>query len=78
MVLVRIRRCLSSPSLLPSSSESEPSSNVSASVRSASVAIGSSEVRRWREVRDEARDRNEGGGEVGVFSLVIVGGVNST
>ena len=66
-VFARINRCLSSPSLFPSSSESDPSSNVSAKVRSASEAIGSEE-RRCLDEGDEARDRNEGGGDDGVGS----------
>lgn len=67
-VFARINRCRSSPTLLPSSgSESEPSSKVSAKVRSASEAIGSEE-RRCRDEGDEARDRNEGGGEEGAGS----------
>lgn len=61
----RIKRCLSSPSL--SSSLSRPSvSNVSANVLSASVDDGSSRER-WRAVGDEARERNEGGGEEGLI-----------
>ena len=64
-VFARINRCRSSPSLLPASSESDPSSKVSARVRSASEVIGSEE-RRCRDDSDEARDRNEGGGDEGV------------
>ena len=59
-----ISRWRSSPPSL-SLSEPLPSSNVSASVRSASERIGSSEARRCRDVGEEARDRNEGGGELG-------------
>ena len=60
-----MRRCRSSPSLL-SLSEAVPSSNVSASVLSASVVIGSSDDRRCRDEGDDARDRKEGGGEEGM------------
>ena len=42
---------------------------MSARVRSASEAIGSSEERKRREDSDEARERNEGGGEEGVSSV---------
>ena len=68
-VLVRIKRWRSSPSSFNPSSESEPSSKVSANVRSASDARGSSEVGKWRDEGDEARDRNEGGGEEGLVSV---------
>lgn len=61
---MRIRRCQSSPSSWLSLSESEPSSKVSARFLSASEVIGSSESRR-RDVGEEARDRKDGGGEVG-------------
>ncbi len=61
--LPRISRCRSSSPLCPSESESEPSSNVSASVLSASEVRGSSEERRCRDVKEEARDLKEGGGD---------------
>lgn len=61
----RISRCLVSSSSFPSESEPSPSSKVSASVRSASEAIGSSE-RRCRDVGEEVRDRKDGGGEDGI------------
>jgi hypothetical protein len=66
----RIKRCRSSTpsersSSLPSSSLGE--SKVSASVRSASLARGSSESRpREAPVGDDARLRKEGGGESGI------------
>lgn len=60
-----MRRCRSSPSLL-SLSEAVPSSNVSASVLSASEVMGSSDDRRCRDDGDEARDRKEGGGDEGI------------
>lgn len=59
----RISRCLESSASFSSESEASPSSNVSASVRSASEAIGSSEERRCRDVGEEARDRKDGGEE---------------
>lgn len=56
-------------------SESDPSSNASVNVLSASEVTGSSE-RRCLDVGDEARDRKEGGGEDGMVSRVSgVGGV---
>lgn len=61
-----ISRCRSSPPLFPSASESSPSSNVSASVLSASNAIGSSEERKCRDAGDEARERKDGGGDEGI------------
>lgn len=63
--LPRMSRWRSSPPSL-SLSEPVPSSNVSASVRSASERIGSSQARRCRDVGEEARDRKEGGGEFGM------------
>ena len=60
----RISLCLSSPSF--SSSLSDPSaSNVSARFWSTGEASAS----RCLEVGDEARDRNEGGGEEGVIGV---------
>lgn len=67
-VLARMRRWRSSPTSFPSSSESEPSSKVSASVLSASVVIGSSDSR-CLDDGDDARERNEGGGEDGMVSI---------
>ena len=64
--LPRISRWRSSPPSL-SLSEPVPSSNVSANVRSASECMGSSEARRCRDVGEEARDRKEGGGELGTL-----------
>ena len=65
VVVARINRWRSSPPALSSLSESKPSSNVSASVRSASDLSGSEE-RRCRDVGEEARERKEGGGEEGI------------
>ena len=62
----RINRCRSSPLLSSSVSEPAPSSNVSANVLSASEVRGSSEESRCREVGEEARDRNDGGGDKGI------------
>ena len=60
----RISRWRSSPSL--SSSESESESNVSASVRSSSLASGSSASRRCdAALGEDARERKDGGGEAG-------------
>ena len=56
-------RWRSSLPLWLSESESDPSSKVSASVLSASEAMGSSDERRCRDANDEARDRKEGGGD---------------
>lgn len=61
----RISLCRASPVSFPSVSESPPSSNVSANVRSASEATGSSE-RICRDDGDDARDRKDGGGEAGI------------
>lgn len=73
----RISRCLSSPSF--SSSESEPSaSKVSAKVCCSSDRSGSL-ADKWRDVGDEARDRKEGGGELGIEECwVEVIGVSSS
>lgn len=65
-VLPRISRCRSSPPSLLSTSDTDPSSKVSAKVLSASDVRGSSELRRCRDEGEEARDRNEGGGEDGM------------
>ncbi len=63
-------RCRSSPPLLPSASESSPSSKVSANVLSASEVTGSSEARKFRDAGDDVRDRKDGGGEAGIESGV--------
>lgn len=68
----RMSRCLASP-LRPSSSESSSSdgeSNVSASVRSASLAKGSRSESRRLDVGDEVLDLKEGGGEEGTLEAL--------
>lgn len=60
-------RWRSSPLSL-SLSEPVPSSKVSANVRSASERIGSCRERRCCDVGEDARDRKEGGGELGIAS----------
>lgn len=52
----RISLCRSSPPFLSSSSDSSPSSKVSASVLSSSEVTGSSEVRKCRDSGDELRE----------------------
>lgn len=68
----RINLCLSSPSF--SASESSPSSNVSASVCSASVLRGSV-ASRCRDEGDDVLDRKDGGGEegAGTFEVGVMG-----
>ena len=74
-VALLISLCLSSPSLLSSSSESEPLSNASFKSLSASVVAGSSDRRRCRDAIEDALDRKEGGGEdgIGSWSFDVVG-----
>ena len=62
----RINRCLSSPSF--SSSLSDPSAS-KVSARFWSTAVGWDSLARCREVGEEARDRKDGGGEVGTMGL---------